>query len=222
VEGLALGAGFVMRSRNGRYEARAAGSYGFSDGAAKGSATIRSSYGLELSYYRQLRDISDVPAIAPLLNSISSQEFADDYGDYYLATGTQAAFRSGIGGRGDFRFSVTSERIKSQVIHATLATVIAQPRVRDDYFAGPTAATQRGLQSAGISGHSLAEGTTHKPCAAGGFGHGCCRLAAISSCMAIWYKGPIAASRVCPGRSQYAARRRVSGVGRPRRRPHSP
>ena len=146
VEGLALGAGFVMRSRNGRYEGRAAGSYGFSDGAAKGSVTITSSYGLEFSVYRQVRDISDVPAIAPLLNSISSQEFGNDYGDYYLASGTQAAFRSGIGGRGDFRVSVTSERIKSQTIHATPASGQYRPNptvLDDDYVSAAVTLRRR-------------------------------------------------------------------------------
>jgi hypothetical protein len=122
VEGLALGAGFVLRTRDGRFVTRALGSYGFSDGAAKGSIAVTTSSGFELKYFRQVRDIADAPAIAPLLNSITSQEFGDDYADYYLTYGTEAAFRRGIGSRGDLRISVTNERVKSQVIHATPAT----------------------------------------------------------------------------------------------------
>jgi hypothetical protein len=122
VEGVALGAGFVIRSRNGRYEGRAAGSYGFSDGAGKGSVTVTTSHGLEAGIYRELQDIPDAPVIAPLLNSIASQEFGDDYGDYYLASGVRLGFRARTGSRSEFHVSATSERITSQEIHATPAS----------------------------------------------------------------------------------------------------
>jgi hypothetical protein len=146
VEGLALGAGFVSRSRNGRYELRALGSYGFADGAGKGAITGTTTSGFEVSLYRQVRDIADAPAIAPLLNSISSQEFGDDYGDYYRATGARFGFRTGIGGRGDVRFAVTGERIASQTIHATPASGQYRPNplvLDDDYYSGTVTLRRR-------------------------------------------------------------------------------
>ncbi len=144
VEGLALGAGFVARSRNGRYELRALGSYGFADGAGKGTVTVTRSNGMEVSLFRQVRDIADVPAIAPLLNSISSQEFGDDYADYFLTTGFRLGYRMGIGARGDLRATATQERIRSQTIHATPATgqYRPNPAVLDDDF-GSLAVTLR-------------------------------------------------------------------------------
>jgi hypothetical protein len=101
---------------------------------------------MDVSVYRQLRDIPDNPAIAPLLNSIASQEFGDDYGDYYLATGARAGYRTGIGGRGDVRFTATDERIRSQTIHATPATgqYRPNPAVRDDeYISGAVTLRRR-------------------------------------------------------------------------------
>ncbi len=146
VEGLAAGAGFVARSSNGLYELRALGSYGFADGAGKGSVTLIRANAIELSGYRQVRDIADVPSIAPLLNSISSQEFGDDYGDYYPATGARLGFRTGIGGRGDARFTLTRERIRSATIHGTPAAGQYRPNpavLDDDYTIGAVTLRRR-------------------------------------------------------------------------------
>jgi hypothetical protein len=136
VEGVALGAGFVIRSRNGLYDLRALGSYGFADGAGKGAVTVTRADAIDVSFYRQVRDIADVPAIAPLLNSISSQEFGDDYGDYYLATGARIGARMSIGARAELRVSGAEERIRSLAIHATPATgqYRPNPAVLDDQF----------------------------------------------------------------------------------------
>ncbi|HYX81191.1 MAG TPA: hypothetical protein VE714_02285, partial [Gemmatimonadales bacterium] len=98
------------------------GGYGFSDGAGKGVMGVSSADGLELSVYRQVRDIGDVPVIAPLFNSIASQEFGDDYGDYYRATGARFSVRSTLGARGEWRFITTSEQVASLAVRATPAT----------------------------------------------------------------------------------------------------
>ena len=136
VEGLALGAGFVWRTRDDGFELRGLGSYGFADRAGKGSVTLTSSDGLELTAYRQVRDISDVPVIAPLLNSIGSQEFGDDYGDYYRTTGARLGVRVGIRTRGEWRFSVSHERVASLTVRSSpaLGQYRPNPGVRDgDY-----------------------------------------------------------------------------------------
>jgi len=127
VEGLTPGAGFVWRTPDDGVEVRGLGSYGFSDKQGKGVLSLTSMDGLELSAYRQVRDIDDVPVIAPLLNSIASQEFGDDYGDYYRATGMRFAVRKGIGARSEWRVSLAREHIASLAVHASSATGTYRP-----------------------------------------------------------------------------------------------
>jgi hypothetical protein len=126
VEGLAAGGGIVWRAPGDQVEARALASYGFADRGLHGTVALASQGGggpgIELAGYRQVRDVADVPVIAPLLNSIASQEFGDDYGDYYLATGARAALRRGIGARGEWRLTATRERIASLAVRADPAT----------------------------------------------------------------------------------------------------
>ena len=122
VEGLAAGAGFVWRTPDDGFEVRGLGSYGFADRAGKGIVAITSMDGWELAGYRQVRDIGDVPVIAPLLNSVASQEFGDDYGDYYRATGVRVGMRRAIGARGDLHVAVAHERIASLAVRAAPAT----------------------------------------------------------------------------------------------------
>ncbi len=122
VEGLAVGAGFVLRTPSDGFELRGLGNYGFADHAGAGLVALTSADGLELAAYRQVRDIADVPVIAPLLNSIGAQEFGDDYGDYYRATGARMGVRVGMATRGEWRFSVSRERIASLPVRSTPAT----------------------------------------------------------------------------------------------------
>src|SRR5207247_9724413 len=105
VEGLAAGAGVVLRGGGERRELRGLASYGFGDTRAKGRLTAADREGrdaLEASVYREVRDVGDWPVIAPLLNSFASQEFGDDYGDYYLADGAQLRYRRGVGVRSEW------------------------------------------------------------------------------------------------------------------------
>ena len=136
VEGLAGGAGFVWRAPGDGFEIRGLGSYGFADRSGKGIIAITSADGFELAAYRQVRDVADAPVIAPLLNSIASQEFGDDYGDYYRATGVRLGARVGIGARGEWHLVAARERIAALPIRATPATGRYRPNppVRDgDY-----------------------------------------------------------------------------------------
>ena len=121
VEGLALGAGFVKRTADDGFELRLLGSYGFSDREGKGVIALTSADGFELSVYRQLRDIGDTRVIAPLINSITSQEFGDDYGDYYRASGAELGIRRGIGARGEWRLSTAYEKLAGLATQATPA-----------------------------------------------------------------------------------------------------
>jgi len=136
VEGLAAGAGFVWRTPDDGFEVRALGSYGFSDGAGKGEITISSADGLALSAYRTVRDIPDARVIAPLLNSVAAQEWGDDYGDYYRATGLELSATFRTSPRSEVQFAIQRERVESQSINATPAsgTFRPNPAVHDGWF----------------------------------------------------------------------------------------
>jgi hypothetical protein len=140
VEGLAVGAGFVWRpaaQAGGGFEIRALGSYGFADRSGKWLVALATADGLELSVHRQVRDVADAPVIAPLLNSIASQEFGDDYGDYYRATGARVAWRRGFGARGEWRVEAAHELVASLPVRASPAsgTFRPNPIVRDRDYA---------------------------------------------------------------------------------------
>lgn len=130
VEGLALGAGFVWRPGDERLELRLRGSYGFSDGAGKGSVSIGGTVGdgtMRLSGYRTIRDVADFPIVSPLINSITSQEFGDDYGDYYRATGGRLSYLQPIDPRWEWEGSASRERIDGLDVRATPATGTYRP-----------------------------------------------------------------------------------------------
>ena len=148
VEGLAAGAGFVWRTPGDGFELRALGSYGFADRRGKGVVALTSADGVELAAYRQVRDVADVPVIAPLLNSIAAQEFGDDYGDYYRATGVRLGLRRslGAGARGEWRLVIAREQIASLAVRATPATGTFRPNpaVRGgDYLSGALTVRRR-------------------------------------------------------------------------------
>src|SRR6266849_1000379 len=130
VEGLAAGGGVVVRGGGERRELRGRASYGFADRRAKGTLSAVERWGssaLEVSGYREVRDIGDLAVIAPLLNSLSSQEFGDDYGDYYLAEGGRITYRHGIGVRSEWRATAGRESIGSLAVTAAPANGSFRP-----------------------------------------------------------------------------------------------
>jgi hypothetical protein len=130
VEGIALGAGIVVRGGGERRELRGVASYGFSDRRPKGRVTVVEREGraaLEASLFREVRDAADVPVIAPLLNSLSSQELGRDFGDYYVADGARLGYRHGIGVRGEWSATVGRETIRSLAVTAAPATGAFRP-----------------------------------------------------------------------------------------------
>ncbi len=131
VEGLALGAGAVWRSAGNHTEARGLASYGFSDREAKGFARVTQHVGGSLdidgSGYRTVRDVSDVPVIAPLVNSFTAQEMGDDYGDYYIATGARVGLRGAWGLRAAWSAGLAREQVQSLAVHAVPAAGVYRP-----------------------------------------------------------------------------------------------
>ena len=130
VEGLAAGAGVVVRGGGERRELRLRGSYGLADRRGKGalSAVEREGRGaLELSAYREVRDVGDWPVIAPLQNSLSAQEFGHDYGDYFVARGARLTYRYGVGVRGEWRVAAGRESFQSLAVAASPANGSFRP-----------------------------------------------------------------------------------------------
>src|SRR5205823_6047713 len=118
------GAGVVVRGGGERRELRLRGSYGLADRRGKGalSAVEREGRGaLELSAYREVRDVGDWPVIAPLQNSLSAQEFGHDYGDYFVARGARLTYRYGVGVRGEWRVAAGRESFQSLAVAASPA-----------------------------------------------------------------------------------------------------
>ncbi len=137
VEGLAAGTGVVWRVPGDALEVRGLASYGFAYRRLSGAVAVAASGpGIDVSGYRRVRDVADAPVIAPLLNSIGSQEFGDDYGDYYLATGARASLRRTLGARGEWHLTGARERIASLPVRAASATgqFRPNPAVRDGDF----------------------------------------------------------------------------------------
>jgi hypothetical protein len=130
VEGLAAGAGIVLRGGGERHELRGLTSYGFGDHRVKGTLTVVDRKGrgaLEASVYREVRDVGEWPVIAPLLNSFASQEFGDDYGDYVLVDGGRLSYRRGVGVRSAWSATLGREAIGSLGVAAVPANGAFRP-----------------------------------------------------------------------------------------------
>ena len=193
VEGLSAGAGVVWRVPGDQLELRALGSYGFADRRLHGvvALAMRGGPGIELAGYRQVRDVADAPVIAPLLNSIASQEFGDDYGDYYLATGARAALRGGLGVRGEWRWAVTRERVASLAVRAEPATGRFRPNpgIADGDFSVASLTLRRRSEGFAVRRDLAAELTVEGGRADGGPGY--IRVAAAGHLLV-----PVGGSRV--------------------------
>ncbi len=102
VEGIAPGMGGVFRPGSGSVEVRVWGSYGFDDRRPKGRVSVERDFeglALQIRAGRTVRDVGDEPVISPALNSLLAQEFASDFGDYYLNTEALVSTRFQLGAR---------------------------------------------------------------------------------------------------------------------------
>jgi len=119
VEGLTTGVGLVQRVPGTALTLTGRAAYGFGDHRVKGTAEMAWATAAgtwTLSGYRAVRDVADRPVIAPLFNSISTQEWGRDYGDYYLADGGRLSWRRFLGTRGDVTAEAGRERIGSLAV----------------------------------------------------------------------------------------------------------
>jgi hypothetical protein len=123
VQGLVIGAGAVWRP--GSFVGRVRGNYGFADRGAGGAVSGRLALGvldLDGTLYREVRDVGDWPIVAPLINSISSQEFGDDYGDYVRVTGARLGVRHAPGHGIEWDISAARERPERMSVRAVPAS----------------------------------------------------------------------------------------------------
>ncbi|MBI2536210.1 MAG: hypothetical protein HYW06_04435 [Gemmatimonadetes bacterium] len=129
VEGLAPGAGGVVRAAGGALELRVWGSYGLSDERLKAKAGLQrpTAWGsVALEAGREIRDVGDEPLITPLFNSFSAQELGRDYGDYVLEDRARLAVRRRLGGV-TVSLSGGMERTQSVATVATPVTGTFRP-----------------------------------------------------------------------------------------------
>jgi hypothetical protein len=102
VQGLALGLGGILRVARNRVQVLPSLSYGTADHRLLPSITATWTSGatrLNLTASRRIGDFSELPVIAPLLNSLSAQETGKDYGDYVLLNSAGLGLRRRLGGR---------------------------------------------------------------------------------------------------------------------------
>lgn len=102
VQGLTLGVGGAIALRGSRIQLRPSLGYGTADDRVTGGVALEASTGatrFTLFGSRRVRDFSDLPVIAPLVNSVLAQEAGKDYGDYVLLLGAGAAVRHHATGR---------------------------------------------------------------------------------------------------------------------------
>ena len=153
VEGLVLGAGFVVRLTESA-EARTLVSYGTSDNWPKGLfelSTERGVWRLEAAVYREVRDVADYEIVSPLVNSFSSQEFGDDYGDYYAAEGFRLGLTRTIGARGEVNITVERDAIRSLTVHGEPASGTYRPNPALGGFTANRAALTLRRRSGGFA-----------------------------------------------------------------------
>jgi hypothetical protein len=124
VNGLTLGFGGVLGIEHSRIQFRPLIAYGTSDDRLLGSAIVSWSPGttqLSLGASRRVVDFSDLPVIAPLLNSLTAQEAGNDHGDYVLLHSIDLTLRRRVGTRTALSAGLILEESQSVSTQATPA-----------------------------------------------------------------------------------------------------
>ena len=124
VQGLAFGAGAVLGFSAIRAQLRPSLGYGTSDGRVTGGLTLTLGKGVTrvaLDASRRIRDVSDLPVIAPLVNSLMSQESGNDHGDYVLLNSAGLGVRYRLSGRTSLNLGASVEESQSVGVSASPA-----------------------------------------------------------------------------------------------------
>ncbi|HEX6105293.1 MAG TPA: hypothetical protein VFZ26_06900 [Gemmatimonadales bacterium] len=124
VQGLTLGAGAVVGLGRQRVEVRPYLAYGTADDRVTGAISAGVASGgtrVTLGASRRIRDFSDLPVTAPVLNSLLAQEGGRDYGDYVLLHVAGIGVRHRMSGRTSLTMDVEVEESRSVGVAATPA-----------------------------------------------------------------------------------------------------
>jgi hypothetical protein len=161
VQGLTLGFGSIIGVEGSRIQLRPTIAYGTSDDRLLGSMTASWSHGttrLNIGASRRVSDFSDLPVVAPLMNSLLAQEGGRDYGDYVLLHSVDLGVRQRLGGRTALTAALVLEESQSVRTRATPAngTYRSNPRLG----AGTFRIVRLGLEraSGGIAAHRDLQG----------------------------------------------------------------
>jgi hypothetical protein len=125
VQGLTLGFGAVAGLGGSRVQLRPSLAYGTSDHRLTGELRVSAGLGgteITLAAARRIRDFSDFPVVAPVVNSVVAQESGTDYGDYVLVQSALAGVRRRLSGRTAVAVSAGVEESRSVGVRATPAT----------------------------------------------------------------------------------------------------
>jgi hypothetical protein len=161
VQGLTLGFGGILGLKGSRIQFRPTIAYGTSDHRLLGSALLSWSTGAtrwSIGASRQVNDFSDLPVVAPLVNSLLAQEAGKDYGDYVLLHALSLGVRQRLGGRTSLMASVGVEESHSVTTRASPAN--GEYRANPSLGAGTRRIVRLGLEraSGGIAVHRDLQG----------------------------------------------------------------
>jgi hypothetical protein len=129
VQGLALGAGAVL-GIGGRARIRPSIGYGTSDDRVTGGLSAELGTGatrFTVGASRRIADLSELPVIAPALNSIVSQESGDDHGDYVLLNAAELGVTHRLSGRTSIGLRLGVEESHSVGVSASPANGTYRP-----------------------------------------------------------------------------------------------
>jgi hypothetical protein len=130
VQGLALGFGGFIGLERSRVRFRGDAGYGTSDHRVTGGGTIEADAGttrFRLSAFRRIRDFSDLPVVAPVVNSLMAQEGGKDFGDYVLLHSAVLGVRRRLSGRTSLGLELAVEESKSVGVSASPANGSYRP-----------------------------------------------------------------------------------------------
>lgn len=130
VQGLALGFGLTLQAAERRLALRPYAAYGTSDGRLVGRVVADLGVGtstFSLGGGRRVQDVSDFLITAPVVNSITSQELGEDYGDYALVDWLEAGIRRPMGSRSSLSLTVGLDHSHDMGVAATPARGTYRP-----------------------------------------------------------------------------------------------
>ena len=124
VEGLTVGFGGNIGVKHTTLRLRPSIAYGTGGDRLTGSLAAswtRGATQLSLGASRRITDFSDLPVIAPVVNSLLSQEGGRDYGDYVLLHAVELGAAQRLGGRTSVGLSLGVEESRSLGVEASPA-----------------------------------------------------------------------------------------------------